>query len=377
MKKRNDYIFTKCFAVFSCFILILSFCLYYSAAGFSAKNLLSAAEEIYTGNEGEEGGFFGAGDDIADDGSPDGTDIIDAYIEEAEQNRPSDSGSGYETPQDIIALMADAEKTVSDAKKKGKITERTYTSKDSTNTYKNVSVRNATSQKIDVKAVLNSKLGLKVPDNPKPAVLIFHTHTSESFMLTNADFYSDSFPTNSFKNSRNMVRIGEEIAGKLEEARISVIHDTVLHDEKYTGAYDHSRKTAKEYLKKYPSVKVCLDVHRDSIQLKSGTRIKPAAEIGGKKAAQIMIITGAEEGKIKDFPNWETNLNFAVKLQNKAETMYRGLMKPIFFAPRKYNMDLTPYSLLLEIGSDANTIEEAVYSAGLIGEVLAGFLQEF
>ena len=89
-----------------------------------------------------------------------------------------------------------------------------------------------------------------------------------------------------------------------------------------------------------------------------------------------MIISGAEEGEITDYPDWKQNLTFAIALQNKVEENYKGLMRPLFFCQRKYNMHVTPCSLLLEMGTDANTLEEAVYSGRLIGDSLAELLEE-
>ena len=177
--------------------------------------------------------------------------------------------------------------------------------------------------------------------------------------------------------SRNMVRVGDEITKMLEKSGYKVIHDTEIHDRKYTGAYDHSKVNVEAYLKKYPSIQVVLDIHRDAIHLSNGNKIKPTAEINGKKAAQIMIITGAQEGKVKGFPDWEQNLRFAVKLQQTCETMYPGLMRPILFSQRKYNMNLSHCNLLLEMGSDANTLEEAAYSGRLVATAIAKLLDEY
>ena len=76
-----------------------------------------------------------------------------------------------------------------------------------------------------------------------------------------------------------------------------------------------------------------------------------------------------------DFPDWEYNLRFALNLQKKAEDMYPSLMRPLFFCNRKYNMYKSKCSVLLEIGSDANTIDEAAYSGRLIGDVLAKLIK--
>ena len=130
----------------------------------------------------------------------------------------------------------------------------------------------------------------------------------------------------------------------------------------------------EKYLEEYPSIQVVLDIHRDAIEQSGGVRIKPTAKILGKKAAQLMIITGCEEGKVTDFPDWERNLTFALRLQSICEEKFPGLMRPLYFCQRKYNMDLSPNNLLVEVGSCANTLEEAVYAGRLLGNSLATLL---
>ena len=173
------------------------------------------------------------------------------------------------------------------------------------------------------------------------------------------------------------MRVGEEMAKVLERAGWQVIHERTIYDRQYTGAYDKSRAAVLKHLEENPSILVTLDLHRDAIHTNGGVRIKPVVEIDGKKAAQVMIITGVQEGAIANFPGWEKNLRFAAKLHVAAEESHPGLMRPLFFAQRKYNMDVTPYSLLLEMGADVNTLEEAVYSGRLMGEVLAGMLEQY
>ena len=103
--------------------------------------------------------------------------------------------------------------------------------------------------------------------------------------------------------------------------------------------------------------------------------MKPTAIADGKKASQMMIITGAQGGNVTSFPDWETNLSFALNLQNALNTEYANLMKPVYFCNRKYNMDITPYSLLIEVGTDVNTLEESAYSGRLLGSVLADYIK--
>lgn len=209
-----------------------------------------------------------------------------------------------------------------------------------------------------------------VEKNGEPQVLIMHTHATESFEPYERDFYDSSFNSRTTDRSMNMAAVGDAIAKQLESAGIGVIHDTTLHDyPSYNGSYDLSRKTVQEYLEEYPSIKIVLDVHRDAIERESGERIAPVAEINGKTAAQVMIISGCDDGTM-DMPNYMKNFRFAALLQSQLESDWEGLTRPVLFDYRKYNQDLTTGSLLIEVGGHANSIEQAVYSGELIGKSL-------
>lgn len=282
------------------------------------------------------------------------------------------------TPADIQHLIELAQEKAAGDREDGKITERRYTEKDANARVGGIAIRNNTDtqQKIDFAKYFAEKPEIKVKDKSQPAVLIFHTHTTESFEMLDRSWYAQDYITRSNIPERNMVRVGREITEQLENAGYKVIHDTEIHDMKYTGAYDHSRKSVEKYLKEYPSIQIVLDIHRDAIEQKNGVRIKPVAQILGKKAAQLMIITGCEEGKVKDFPNWRKNLSFALELQSVCEEMYPGLMRPVYFSQRKYNMDCSPNNLLVEVGSSSNTLEEAAYSGRLLGTALVKILND-
>ncbi len=121
---------------------------------------------------------------------------------------------------------------------------------------------------------------------------------------------------------------------------IGVLHDITQHDyPSYNGSYDRSRATVQQYLKKYPSIRVVLDIHRDAIA-SGDTVTAPVAEINGKTAAQIMIISGCDSGK-GNYPEFRKNLRFASALQNRLESDHPGLTRPVLFDYRFYNQDLT------------------------------------
>ena len=213
-------------------------------------------------------------------------------------------------------------------------------------------------------------------DSDQPQILIYHTHATESFELTERDFYDKSFSCKTTDPEKSIIAVGDEICKQLDKAGIPYIHDTLVHDyPSYNGSYQSSRQTVSEILEKYPSIKIALDIHRDAIEKQDGTRLSPVIEIDGKKAAQIMIISGCDDGTM-NMPNYLKNFHFACHLQSKLENNYSGLTRPILFDYRFYNQDLTTGSLLIEVGSHGNSLDQVKYSGELIGKTLAQIFKE-
>lgn len=204
----------------------------------------------------------------------------------------------------------------------------------------------------------------------EPQVLIYHTHTSESF-LPGGDSFDPDYPIRSSEETRNMIAIGDAICNALAERGVSVVHDCRVHDyPMFTGAYYRSADTMLEDLEEYPSIKIAIDIHRDGILYSDGSVIAPVAEINGKTAAQFMIITGCDSPET-EIPEYMTNFKLSCLLQNCAETAYPTLARPMLFDYRNYNQSLFAGDLLIEVGSQGNTLEEALYTGELIGNVLA------
>lgn len=242
----------------------------------------------------------------------------------------------------------------------------------------NFYVKNTTGEDINFDAELNSNPEINIKNTAEPQVLIFHTHTSESYMSKDLGFFYESFYPRSLDNSKNVTRVGQAIADKLSENGIGVVHDETYHDNPtYNGSYSRSAETIKNNLKSHPSIQVVIDIHRDSLGTNESGKIKPTFKYGDKKAAQLMIISGCDPDGSLGFPNWRKNLRLALRLQKYCEGMFPGITRPLNFAKVKYNEHLTPGSLLIEIGSDANTLEEAVYTGSMLGESLAKMLNDF
>ena len=186
-------------------------------------------------------------------------------------------------------------------------------------------VRNVTSVPNDtLLQELEKPLDLKLDLDGEPQILIMHTHETESYEPYERDFYDKSFACRTTDDSMNMAAVGDAIAKQLEDAGIAVIHDVTKHDHpSCNGSYDRSRVTVQNILEQYPSVKIVLDIHRDAIERSDGTRISPVAEINGRNAAQVMIISGCDDGTM-DMPDCMSNFRFACALQQQLESDHPG-----------------------------------------------------
>ncbi len=218
---------------------------------------------------------------------------------------------------------------------------------------------------------LASDPDVSVAVDGSPTVLLYHTHTSEAYMESDSTFYYESMKSRSDDPSRTVVAVGDAIAKALEEAGIGVIHDTTVHDTTYTGSYARSEQTVREYMEKYPGIEITIDIHRDGLETADQEKMKPTVEIDGNKAAQIMIMSGCDADGSLNFSDWKYNLRFALQIQNRMTARYGELMRPLYFCDRNYNMHLSHGSILVEFGTDANAVSEAVYSGTLFGKGLA------
>ncbi len=236
-------------------------------------------------------------------------------------------------------------------------------------------IRNDAGEDVDFAKELETKPELEIRADGTPMVLLYHTHTTESYLSQESAWYYEGTPTRSQNLDETVVMVGNAIEAQLKAAGFGVVHDTTVHDyPAYTGGYTRSAETMKKNLGKYPTIQITLDIHRDAIGGEE-ERIKPTATVNGKKAAQFMILSGCDDGGTLDFPNWRQNLRLALQLQQTASQLYPGLARPLSFKNSVYNENLTPGSLLVEFGTEVNSLEEATYAGSLFGEVLVKTMQ--
>ena len=296
--------------------------------------------------------------------------IAQAWSAELEQP-PADSGSGEDAAQDdeegtvLSQPVTTGELKVTE----NGVTARTLKPSDPSGytVCGNVYINNGSSAALDASMLSGgyaASLGAQGPQ-----VLIIHTHATESYTMPAGAEYeaSDTFRTTDTRC--NMVRIGDEMAQVMSEAGLGVVHDRSLYDyPSYSGSYDRSLKAIEEYLQRYPTISFVLDVHRDAVQDANGNQFKLLCG-EDRNAAQLEFVIGSNGGGLSH-EQWRENLKLACAVQ---ETLYRDhptLMRPITVRNSRYNQHKTTGSLLVEVGTAGNSLEEAVNGARLFA---AGF----
>ncbi len=233
-----------------------------------------------------------------------------------------------------------------------------------------------TSYKIDLNDFLKKEYPISREFLPtEPLVLIMHTHGSESYLPAGYDFYSKDETFRSTDPAQTVVAVGELLANELNARGVPAIHDPTMYDTKdFNSSYVFSREGILALLKKYPSVRYVIDLHRDSVFDSDGNNTKPLTSIDGKSCAQLMIVAGTDEGGA-NHPDWRTNMTFAAHLQQELNDSYPTLMRPVNIRRSAFNQALTKGSILLEVGSCGNTIEEAKNSIILFADAYARLLK--
>ena len=213
----------------------------------------------------------------------------------------------------------------------------------------------------DVPALLLSELKWDLTQGG-PAVLIVHTHGTECYTPGPGEEFTQSSPYRTLDDGYNLVSIGDEVARLLEAGGVETIHDRTPHDSpSYNDAYNQSRMSVEEYLERYPSIRMVLDLHRDAASTPSG-QLRTLAQVDGEDSAQLMMVVGTDASGL-DHPNWPENMALAIKLTALLEKTHPGLTRPISFRSQRFNQDLSPGAMLIEVGAAGNTHAEALRAA--------------
>lgn len=196
----------------------------------------------------------------------------------------------------------------------------------------------------------------------KPEVLIYHTHTTEN--------YSECSTGDTTDENANVVGVGDTLAKELEENYgISVIHDKTNHSVSYNDSYSRSSETVDKYLKKYNNFKMIIDLHRDSVPDKDAM----TTQVEGMNAARIMFVNA------KNSTRYQKNKQLTETIFNKTNELFPGLSRKIFTYNRgknAFNQSKCDGSVLFEMGSDVNSIEEAKVTARCMARIIAEILNK-
>ena len=235
-----------------------------------------------------------------------------------------------------------------------------------------VQVRNTSGCSVDLEELLLAELNLETGETG-PAVLILHTHGSESYTQTSQLSYTPSGEYRTLDAGHNMLRVGEALKAALEARGISVIHDRTLHDyPNYNDAYINSRETVASYLQEYPSICLVIDLHRDAADTGTG-QLKTAVSVNNQTLCQLMLVVGTG-GTDRVNSLWQKNMALAVQLQARMEQLYPGICRPISLRKERFNQDLSNGALLIEVGAAGDTLEQAVEAAEALAEGLADLM---
>ena len=226
-------------------------------------------------------------------------------------------------------------------------------------------VANRAQKQVDAAALAGQKPDFSLTDGPQ--ILILHSHGSEAYTPRGEeDTYLPSDPYRTTDLGHNVVRVGEEMAQVFRTAGFSVIHDTNLYDyPSYNGAYDRSLEATQRWLTQFPTLKVILDVHRDALGDEQ-TVYKAVSQQGKETAAQVMLVVGTDNGGFH--PLWQENLSFALQLQRHMLDDHGTLARPIVLRSSRFNQQLSVGSVLVEVGSHGNTLDEALLGARLFAQ---------
>ena len=201
----------------------------------------------------------------------------------------------------------------------------------------------------------------------KNKVVIYHTHTCESYTPTEQYQYTASGNFRTIDLNFSVSRVGDELEKWLSTYGCTVIHDRTYHDyPAYNGSYSRSLVTAQNVLSTNQDADIVIDLHRDAI---ADETYGPRVKIGDEYVSQLMFVIGTD-GANSAHTNWLQNLKFAIKVQQKANELYPGLFKPIILRNSEYNQHVAKAACIIEVGSTGNTLEESMGAMKYLARIL-------
>lgn len=245
---------------------------------------------------------------------------------------------------------------------------------------------NTTKYQVDIEKARAEAFPSGTSTENGPLVLVLHTHGTESYFedRTNLSDFAEAPVVSYFVEGetvfrttdpeKSVVSVGAAFCEALEAQGIPTLHCTVMHDkEDFNDAYVLAAETAKQYLKQYPSIQYVIDLHRDAV-VRGDSYVKSHAEVEGESVAQVMLVVGTNQNG--RHPNWQQNLTVACAFKDKMDALYPSLSRSLYLRTARFNQEFLPGCMLLEVGSAANTLDEARAAARLAAQSLAAMIKE-
>lgn len=207
-----------------------------------------------------------------------------------------------------------------------------------------------------------------------PSVLIYHTHTFESYSKTSTQSYKEVAKWRTTNLDYNVVRVGEELQKQLASRYgIIVLQDRTDHETPKLGtSYVRSLATAQSYIKKHDSLDIIIDLHRDAYSPRSWSPAK--ITIGGQDVARVMLVIGNGEGQtgngFSNKPDWEKNIQVAKSITDELNAIHPELARPVLVKTGRYNQHLAPGCILIEVGHNENSLDEALAAMPYLAEAI-------
>ncbi len=227
------------------------------------------------------------------------------------------------------------------------------------------------SSKLYLSAAYLSFSAARFPRSKDPTILIYHTHTTEAYFPTMDDSYVPSAPWRTKENTKNVCAVGERLKKILEEEYgYTVLHDTTDHEPPaLSTSYERSEQTIYSYLAKFPSIRILIDLHRDAYG-EEPEAPTDTVRLNGTDSARLMLVVGKGDS-FEETPYYKVNMDFASKITNHLTEIHPGLARPVRVKAGRYNQHIVPYSILIEAGHNANTLQQTLAAMPYLAESIA------
>ena len=234
--------------------------------------------------------------------------------------------------------------------------------------------------KLEVKNIVNEEQNTITIKKNGPNILIYHTHTTEAYRQVEGREYVETTQWRTEDPLNSVVAVGDLLAAELSERYgFSVLHDKTNHEPpKLNSSYSRSLETMEAYHEKYENLEVFIDIHRDACSLEAGKN--DVVVVDGKRCARIMFVVGTGEGKtgagFSVRPNWKENFKLASAITNELNKIDENFTRPIRMKTGRYNQHVSDSCMLIEVGHNANSLEEAKNSVYYLAQAISKVLKQ-